>query len=317
LAPSLFVPQLALRIGDQRTLFEPEELDYFSWDLDQCNAALTTSEVPDDLAVGTAATIDLEGERLVSASAGEVRLRQLELIGEGDDWTEVELARWLDKELHRDDTFFGLAKSESQPWMHRVVDELLRGRGLSLPLVVRRRHELSQLLRVRVSDYGRSQARSAAQRLIQEQPDAVEASPALRFEMSDSEYGPFETFDRHEFRNHAFGIVARMNGEEAQCAARIDRHSNVKRWVRNPDRETQGGFWLPKSPGKFFPDFIVELMDGTIVLIEYKMGKMSFEPEERHKRAIGELWAARSLGKCRFGYVIDKDWSEIERVLAS
>jgi hypothetical protein len=47
-----------------------------------------------------------------------------------------------------------------------------------------------------------------------------------------------------------------MNREEAERAARIDRHSNGKRWVRNPDRETQGGFCLPKSPGRFFPDFM-------------------------------------------------------------
>lgn len=314
-APSLFVPQLALRIGGQRTLFEPEELDYFTWDLDHCEAALSPGDFPDDLSVGSAATIDLEGERLVSASVGEVRLRQLELIGEGDDWTEVELVRWLDRELHRDDAFLGLPKAESQPWMHRVLQDLLQRRTLSLPVVVRRRHELSQLLRVRIADHGRSQARLAAQRLIQEQPDAVETSPRLTFEMSNAAYGPYNTFDRHQFGKHAFDIVASMRTEEAQCAGRIDLHPNVKRWVRNPDNETQGGFCLPKSPGKFFPDFIVELLDGTIVIIEYKMGKMSYDPEERHKRAVGELWAARSSDACRFGYVIDRDWSEVDRVL--
>ena len=77
----------------------------------------------------------------------------------------------------------------------------------------------------------------------------------------------------------------------------------------------QGGFWLPKSPGKFFPDFIVELLDGTLVLVEYKMGKMSQDREEIHKRATGELWARRSGGKCRFGWVVNKDWEELERAL--
>ena len=50
-----------------------------------------------------------------------------------------------------------------------------------------------------------------------------------------------------------------MNGEEFECAKRIDGHPNVARWIRNTEHATQGGFWLPKSPGKFFPDFIVEM----------------------------------------------------------
>ena len=75
-------------VGEGRTLFEPEELDHFSWNLDECDPGLSRGEFADDVRVGTAATIDLAGEAIVSASAGEVRLRQLELIGEGDDWTD-------------------------------------------------------------------------------------------------------------------------------------------------------------------------------------------------------------------------------------
>ena len=82
-----------------------------------------------------------------------------------------------------------------------------------------------------------------------------------------------------------------MNGEEFECAKRIDGHPNIARWIRNTEHATQGGFWLPKSPGKFFPDFIVEMKDGSTVLVEYKMGKMASDPEEQHKKAVGELWA--------------------------
>jgi type III restriction enzyme len=72
---------------------------------------------------------------------------------------------------------------------------------------------------------------------------------------------------------------------------------------------------LPKSPGKFFPDFIVEMEDGRIVLVEYKMGKMASDPEEQHKKAVGELWAARSNDRCRFAWVVDKDWITLDTVL--
>jgi type III restriction enzyme len=107
-----------------------------------------------------------------------------------------------------------------------------------------------------------------------------------------------------------------MNGEEAECAALINGNANVRRWIRNTEYETQGGFWLPKSPGKFFPDFIVELENGIMLLVEYKMGKIASDPEELHKRAIGELWEARSGGRARFAWVVDRDWHSLEEKLA-
>ncbi len=131
--------------------------------------------------------------------------------------------------------------------------------------------------------------------------------------VGDPEVHLFER--RHIFSHHAFDLIAEMNGEEAECATRIDGHTNVARWIRNPSTPTQGGYWLPKSPGRFFPDFIVELRNGVIVLVEYKMGKMSSDPEEKHKLAVGELWAERSKGRGRFAWVVDKNWQEIENKL--
>jgi type III restriction enzyme len=106
-----------------------------------------------------------------------------------------------------------------------------------------------------------------------------------------------------------------MNGEEEQCASHIDGHPNVRRWIRNTEHATQGGFWLPKSPGRFFPDFIVELTDGRIVLVEYKGKDRAHNPEELHKKAVGELWASRSAGRCRFAWVVDKDWHTLTSCL--
>lgn len=256
------------------------------------------------------------GGGLVTTPTGDVRLRQLQLIGEGDDWSELELAQWLDRELHRDDSFLGLPLKESQPWLHRVVDHLLRGRQLSLPVVVRRRHPLSQLLRTKIADHGRRQARRATEQLFADTPDAVETSDDFALTIEEQDYAPSRTFDaRHNFPKHAFDLVAAMNGEEVECATRIDGHPNVARWVRNTDQRTQGEFSLPKSPGRFFPDFIVELRDGRIVLIEYKMGKMSHDPEEQHKRAVGQLWADRSGGRTLFGWIVDRDWHTLQSVL--
>ena len=40
-------------------------------------------------------------------------------------------------------------------------------------------------------------------------------------------------------------------------------------------------------------------------------------PEELHKKAVGEMWADRSEGKCRFAWIVDKDWNTLNVVLSS
>ena len=322
-AKPLRVPRLTILDGDRRSLFEPEELETFAWNLDECDPSLTETEFDSDILVGSAAIIDVEasqsgrGGGLVTKAAGDVRLRQLELIGEGDDWTEVELTRWLDLELHRGDSLMGLPQKESQPWLHRVVGHLVRERGMSLPIVVRRRHRLAGLLRIKVSDHGRARVRKATELLIQTMPEAIQTSDEFAFTVEEERYAPSRLFDaRHKFSHHAFDLMAEMNGPETECATRIDRHPNVARWLRNVQYPSQGGCWLPKSPGSFFPDFIVELLNGVIVIVEYKMEKLSHDPEEQHKRAIGELWEKRSNGRGRFAWIVENNWQELENKLS-
>jgi type III restriction enzyme len=321
-AKPLLVPRLTLKQGDRRTLFEPEELDNFAWDMEHCEAGLVEEEFASDIRVGTAVTIDMEANpgrrdgRTVMAVTGDVRLQQLELVGEGDDWSAVELTRWLDRELHRGDSFLGLPLKESQPWLHRAVEYLLRDRGLSLPIVVRRRHVLAERLRLKVAEHGRSQVRRAAEWLIRNEPGAIETSDEFAIAIEEESYRPSRCFAGSlRLHKHAFDLIFDMNGEEAECAARINGHANVKRWIRNTEHESQGGFWLPKSPGKYFPDFLVELQNGVILLVEYKMGKMASDPEEQHKRAVGELWQARSGGRGRYAWIVDRNWQGLEAAL--
>jgi type III restriction enzyme len=314
-ARPLRVPRLTVLQGGRRTLLEPIELDQFDWDLDACNPALLEGEFPSELRVGSAATIDVEPTGsaddggLVTRMSGDVRLKQLELIGEGEDWTDAEIVRWLDRELHRGDSLLGLPLSQSQPWLSKVVNGLIAGRGMQRGMVVRRRHELAEVLRAKVADHGRQQTRKATNMLFETMPDAVLTSDEHGVWIEEQEYRPAKLDDSGvRFAKHAFSQVAAMNGEELLCAQQIDAHENVERWIRNPEHESQGGFWLPKSPGRFFPDFIVELKDGRILLVEYKGKDRAQNPEELHKKSVGELWAARSDGLCGFAWVVDKTW---------
>ena len=314
------VPQLAVRDGERCYLFEPEELDEFAWDLNQCDPKISEAELSVALNVGDRVAVGLAergGVRI--GTVEEIIIRQLSFVGEGDDWSSLELVRWLNSELHRGDKARGLTAAEGQAWLARVVDHLLTERGADLRVLVRKRHDLANVVIRRIVEHGRHQVRLAAQMLIQDRsPRQLETSPDVVFLIAEQEYGPYKQYrGRYDYPKHAFSLIAAMGDEEGDCAKRIDDHVDVKRWVRNLDRESAGGFSLPLSPGRFFPDFVAELNDGRIAIVEYKGKHLAHSPDELHKKTAGELWAERSGGRCVFVWVVDKDWQTLESKLAT
>lgn len=211
----------------------------------------------------------------------------------------------------------GLPLSESQPWINRVVESLVTDRKIEVPMIVRRRHRLADIIRVKTADHGRKQTRKATNQILDTRPEALATTTQFCATIEEQDYAPSQLEpDTHIFNKHAFDLIGSMNNEERLCAIELDGHENVERWIRNPSYASQGGFWLPKSPGRFYPDFIVELKSQQIVIVEYKNSKLASDPEEQHKRAVGELWADRSDGQCRFAYVIDCDWGTLAGKLA-
>ena len=83
-------------------------------------------------------------------------------------------------------------------------------------------------------------------------------------------------------------------GEEFECAQIIDTLSQVKFWVRNLSNRPQTSFWLPTSTDRFYPDFVVMLTDGRILVIEYKGADRLTNDDTKEKTNVGELWANKS-----------------------
>jgi type III restriction enzyme len=109
------------------------------------------------------------------------------------------------------------------------------------------------------------------------------------------------------FSKHYYDQIGDMNGEEAECAFNIDINRNVEYWIRNIERQEFYSFWLPTSTDKFYPDFIVKLKDGIIILIEYKGENLYDTPDSIEKRQIGDFYASVSNSKCRFIMLKGKD----------
>ena len=91
------------------------------------------------------------------------------------------------------------------------------------------------------------------------------------------------------------------NGEEFQCAEVIDSLPGVKFWIRNVASH-QASFWLPTASGKFYPDFVVRMEDGRLLIVEYKGAHIADGFDTAEKRTIGELWERES--KCRGLFMI-------------
>lgn len=319
-AKPLRVPQLIVRDGDRSWLFEPLELDEYAWSLDRCDAAISEAEFSDELNVGSRVVLgvnDAGGVRI--GGVQEVMARQLSFWAEGEDWSKAELVRWIDSEIHRGGAMAGLAKSESEAWLLRLVDYLLTNRSADLRILVRKRHDLSRAAITRLSDHGRRQVREAAQTLIDGRtPRRLETSMDVAAVLEEQDYSPYRKYrGPFDFPKHAFELLGEMGDEESQCAKRIEDHPNVTRWVRNLSYESAGGFNLPLSPGRFFPDFIAELVDGRLAIIEYKGKHLATLADELHKKEVGELWAERSGGDCVFVWIVDRDWATLETALAA
>jgi type III restriction enzyme len=80
----------------------------------------------------------------------------------------------------------------------------------------------------------------------------------------------------------------------------------VEWWVRNVERKP-GAFWLQTASDKFYPDFIIRLYSGVILAVEYKVAHIAESRDSREKKQIGDLWARRGAGKCRFVWVESGD----------
>jgi type III restriction enzyme len=80
-------------------------------------------------------------------------------------------------------------------------------------------------------------------------------------------------------------------GEEFQCAMAIDSLPQFEFWLRNVSKHPES-FWLPTATDKFYPDFVAQLNDDRLIVIEYKGALLAGEgvDDTNEKRAIGRLW---------------------------
>ena len=292
---TISVPRLAIQRDGQLEIAYPETLvDVGGWDLRQVDADLpgfALTERPDTF------EMDVDGDHIVWERIDADRELALD---DATDWDASALSRWLDRNTRQADV--------SQPifleYCRRVVERLEQ--RIALAQLVRGKYALRRAIASRVREL-RAEAGERGMQLI-----LGEMLPALQigenaFSFSKNGYDPRTPYSGGwRPRKHLFAQVGDLKhgGEEWRCAVIIDDHPAVKHWVRNVDR-THWSYWLPTATDRFYPDFIAELTDGRVLVVEYKGADRAENQENREKRNIGNRLAEVSDGRVLFWWAQD------------
>ena len=70
--------------------------------------------------------------------------------------------------------------------------------------------------------------------------------------------------------------------------------------MRNIERQEQTSFWFATATDYFYPDFVAELNDGRVLVIEYKGENLWDTEDSKEKRLIGQRWQDEGKGKYLF-----------------
>jgi len=296
----LSVPWLAIRSGKQLDLFEESVFLSLPWNLAECDPSLTEGDFPSAAPEGYYADIDLDPRiQRVVIREGEDASGQL-LLGAGmRTWDLHRLVGWLDREIEHPD----ITMPQSIGFLRKAVEYLIETRAVPMTQLVRERFRLKRALESKIAWHRKHQRQQAYQTVLYgTSPVDVVVEPSYVFTFEEDKYAPSWYYEGpQQWKRHQFQGVGELKdgGEELQVALSLDRSPNVQVWVRNVPR-TPGSFWLQTSTDKFYPDFVAQLVDGRVLVVEYKGAHLATAEDAREKDMLGRLWAERSGGKCVF-----------------
>lgn len=317
------VPQMALNIqGDLQLFDDPEVLNY-PWDLSIYDAAPT----PDHLKLLDAALKVSEGGEIdIDDATGKVTTRFLENLQRDlglayvpEHWDDIKLAAWLCKNIPET----SITHASKQAFVAKWLQELFAGGRYDLAKANRQKFLIRNMLGQRIKDLRMKAVNLSYQETLfgDGYADRVQVNDNYLFVYHPQAYAPSSDYDKRtslygvfDFRKHYYGRIGDFDsGEEFACAVHLDilaQKGEIEFWVRNLVRKEASSFFLQKADGRFYPDFICQLKNGKVLVVEYKGG--NGWDSAKDDRLIGGLWAELSGSKCHFVMVKNKEWEVID-----
>jgi len=303
---TLTVPRLHLRVGGQLELFTENRLIHGEWELESFDPCLGEAEFPRDVDVLRRARISMDDTEHISIDPYRNLGEQLvmKLFEGGVD--RISFVSWLDHNI----PFMYASPGEKRAWLNAAVGYLLSERGFDIGELGYRRHRLRGALEKKLHE---------GLRRVKQREFAGLLSDADRFRTPDPDDAGGVVFQEGSYaydriyqgaiklHKHFFPVIGNLKseGEEFQCAQFIaNEWEAVDTWVRNVERKPSS-FWLQTATDRFYPDFVLSMKDGRILVLEYKGAHLAETEDSREKEQIGKLWAAASGGRCAFEMVSD------------
>jgi type III restriction enzyme len=249
--------------------------------------------------------VDIEGNKVVYHAAEQLIVFDLNDIP--TVWTDLELSRWLDRQVFQPD----IPQPKLLEFLRRLVANLTNERKIALSALVRAKFILCKAIANKIIYCREQSQKSGYQTLLFSDDSKVETTFDYPFKFITNAYPAKPPFyaGSYRFQKHFYPFPGdlKAKGEEFDCAVAIDRLPEVKHWVRNIPQDQKYSFWLPTSKYNFYPDFVAELNDGRILVVEYKGEMLEDYHGTLEKQNIGQLWEEKSDGKGLFLMAVAKD----------
>lgn len=306
--PKFFsVPLLAIRQGDLWEPFDEAHFKEVAWDLSKCDARLSEKEWSPLTSGGQRGVVTITDEGHTKYFMEDLR-GQLTLLVDVDNWSEGDLAAWLDRTIPHPD----VDPTSAGIFLTQVVLHLTRERRIPLAALVHDKYRLRQAVAKKINEHRQAAYEKEYQAVLFAQDAQVGVTPEVVFHFEPAVY-PYRSIYRgpRSWNKHLYPVVADLEdgGEEFQCACFIDELPEIEVWVRNPSRPP--AFWMQTSTDKTYPDFVCKLRDGRILVVEYKNAKDWSNADSVEKRILGKLWEERSEGRCLYIMPKGKDFEAI------
>lgn len=288
------VPQLCVEYQGELALVDEElVIEAAAWNLLDYPADLSSFQYDD---ASRTFELDIEGNRVVihPKDAEQIDLNLLPT-----EQTDVDLVRWLDKQVRQPD----VTQQTMTAWILQAVTGLLKRPSLPLSTLVRAKFILARKLGELIAQARKDAKKKGWQQLLFGADARVQASEEFAFQYKPDDYpASWPYAGAWDFQKHYYPRPGELepSGEEFECALEIDRHSAVKTWVRNLAKKEGASFSLQTSTDLFYPDFVALLNDGRVLVVEYKGKAYATNDDSVEKRKLGQLWADRSGGKALF-----------------
>jgi type III restriction enzyme len=323
------VPLLCVREGESLFEFESTFLIEQPWKLSAKDACLAEGYNPLVRPTGKTGVVDVGAKGEVQAEVMQetpgsdfvsTLHQQVMALGASGDWSQESLVAWLDRQIDHQD----IPAGESAEFLRKVIRGLMaRWAIVDLSVLALDRFRLRDAVAARIQEHRQSERKTAFQAfLLPEAPLEVSDQRAMNFRAMTYEPGwLYEGGFR--FKKHYFGpkpgelkecTPGGKLTEEFQCAQFLDCLPEVQFWVRNLARKATS-FRLQTSTDWCYPDFVCQLHDGRLLVVEYKGQQFYTTDDAGEKRTVGAVWASRSGGRCLFVMPTEGDFSAVTKAV--